>query len=170
MKLMKRWAVVWLVWMCAAFKVYGAEAEAGFSPAASEEALQRAEGDELAGEFITSTVRDEVNTVQINFHCIMPEGFNLGVFVEMLENGSGNMYRILATASNEYLGKMYVPEGAYTILDCYVDGDNTAEYPLSIPGDFVAEKGKTYLPECVLNDPESTRERMRSLPEHGGGV
>ena len=168
MKMMKRWAVVFFLYMSAVLRVYGAEAEAGSSLTADKVPLQQNEGDELAGEFITSTVKDEVNTVQINFHCIMPEGFNLGVCVEMLETGSGNMYRILATASNGYLGKMYVPEGAYTILDCYVDGDNTAEYPMSIPADFVAERGKTYLLECVLSDQGRARERMGSLTETGG--
>ena len=49
---------------------------------ATEEAVSpESEGDELENEVITSTEKDEVNTVQINFHAIMPEGFTKGVCI-----------------------------------------------------------------------------------------
>ncbi|HAG70009.1 MAG TPA: hypothetical protein DCL38_08550 [Lachnospiraceae bacterium] len=121
-------------------------------------------GDELYGEIITSTVKDEVNTVQINFHAIMPKGFTSGVCLEMLEDRSGRVYRILAASGNDYLGRMFVPEGAYTILDCYVEGDNTARYPMTIPSDFVAEQGKSYLLECVMSNLEEVEESGEFSP------
>ena len=79
--MMKRWVVVWL--MCLGFAVRVSAAEAGSSPdPATEEAVSpESEGDELENEVITSTEKDEVNTVQINFHAIMPEGFTKGVCI-----------------------------------------------------------------------------------------
>ncbi len=168
-RIMELWFAMGLLSMCAAFRVYGAELTGSVGSAlevASDS--ERSKGDGLDGEFITSTVKDEVNTVQINFHAIMPKDFPLGVCVEMLGNGSGKVYRILATNANDYMVRMYVPEGSYTILDCYVDGDNTAEYPMSIPSDFVAEKGKSYLLECAMSNLEEVEEKGRSFSEVDG--
>ena len=149
-----------LMLLSVTMRVYGAEAVSpGFG------SVDVNAGDGLCGDVITSTVHDEVNTVQVNFHSIMPEGFTLGTCVELYSAGTGNTYQILATSANEYLGKMYLPKGFYIVLDCYVVGDNISQYPLTIPADFTAEEGKTYLLECSLANAEGVSEKAAEVPE-----
>ena len=150
--MMKRWAVVLFVGIGiglsfgwgfgpGAVRMSAAELSEELDSASQESTAGDLTGDELAGEVITSTVKDEMNTVQINFHAIMPRDFGSGVCLEMLENKGGNIYRILATNVNDYLGKMFVPEGAYTILDCYVEGDNTANTKIEYEQESVSNNG-----------------------------
>ena len=108
--MMKRWAVVLFVGIGiglsfgwgfgpGAVRMSAAELSEELDSASQESTAGDLTGDELAGEVITSTVKDEMNTVQINFHAIMPRDFGSGVCLEMLENKGGNIYRVCESFS-----------------------------------------------------------------------
>ena len=47
---------------------------------------------------------------------------------------------------------MAVPAGKYRVINCYVDGDTTLSYPLTIPDDFVLEENQTLTVESTLKN------------------
>lgn len=100
--------------------------------------------------YITETVKDEINTAQLTFHCIMPDGFNLGVYAEIRNTNIGKSYQLLATSVNEYISRMYVPEGFYEIENIYVAGDTKNQYPMDIPESFLLYGDDMYTLETTL--------------------
>lgn len=107
------------------------------------------EGDGVE-EIITQTQKSEINNALVSFKAEVPEYFNLGAFVEIQNVEGGEIYRINATATNEYIGRMYVPGGAYQVINCAIDGDITQKYPLSKPDDFSVDNGSNAVLECRM--------------------
>ena len=93
---------------------------------------------------ITETDYSETNNAIVTFCCIMPDYFTLGTYVEIENEDTGDIYRITATASNDYIARMYIPPGSYRILMCGVYDDVTSEYPMETPDDFVIEYGANH--------------------------
>ena len=135
-------------------------AELGTTPAQNQ---QDTGGDEEAA-YITSTDKNEVNNVQINYHVIVPEGFTLGAFVDIENADSGETYHIISTAPNQYYGRMFVPEGSYHIANYGIVDDLTDKYPLEKPEDFTVEKNESHTIETTLiNYDEILTEANRRL-------
>lgn len=128
------------------------------------------EDTEIEGEedpydsYVTQSEKDEINSVQLTFRCIMPEGFNLGVYAELKNANTGTSYQLLATSANEYISRMYVPEGYYEIQNIYVAGDTKNQYPMDIPEGFFVYSGDMYtLSSTLLNYDEVMEEANRRL-------
>lgn len=189
---------------------------------------------------VTKTEKNDVNSAQVSFKAVVPEHFNLGVYVEIrrvgdcskdgnaggedvgtennkqttedsggivYEEGSytdeghdgiisgneedwiledetgerskssdyggegnegvnGYICRIMATAANEYIGRMFVPAGKYEIVECAVDGDMAMKYPMTVPEGFEVGKGGNAVLECTMVEFEEVQaeayERMNS--------
>lgn len=107
-----------------------------------------AEGDEL--DVITKTEKNEVNNCQISITGTMPEGFTLDFYIEFQNKSTNQVYRMTAYHSNDYIARMFVPEGNYYVNDCTVWNDNTGKFPLVIPEDFTATKNGNVVLETTL--------------------
>ena len=92
------------------------------------------------GDFIVKSSSSDYNCSHINFHCMIPDGFTHGVILELKNETDNQKFRFFATHSNRYSSHMAVPAGSYRVLNCYVDGDTTLSYPMSMPSDFRLEE------------------------------
>ena len=119
------------------------------------------------GDFIVKSSSSDYNCSQINFHCMIPDGFTHGVILELKNETDNQKFRLVATHSNKYSSHMAVPAGSYRVLNCYVDGDTTLSYPMSMPSDFRLEEKQTLTVESTLkNYAEIESEaKKRSNPE-----
>ena len=117
----------------------------------AEEAIQEQEevaedvpeGDGMADP-ITKTEKDETNTCQVSFKCDMPKGFNLGTYVQFMNTETSDVYQIIATASNDYSARMWVPAGDYAMLEIGVWDDGVGDYPMEQGEDFVLEENSNH--------------------------
>lgn len=151
-----------------------------------EEATEDTDADALLGEDdadteevyddytpITTTIHDEVNTVQLSIHCVMPEYFTLGVRMRIVNTDMDKMYEITATNANKYFGKLYIPAGNYTVASVMVDGDITNRYPMEYPEDFSVEDDSNHSIETTLVNFDEIQkeayERM-GLDENGNEI
>ena len=101
-------------------------------------------------EYITETEKNEENTVQITFHLTVPEGFEKGAFLDLMQLETGSVYRILATPSNAWFGRLFVPEGPYHVLNAGIAEDYSARYQLNKPLDFSVTAHSTKIIEVTL--------------------
>lgn len=106
-------------------------------------------GDETS-DYITSTEKNDTNSVQLNFHVDVPEGFTLGAYLDIENVDNGNTYHILSTAVNQYYGRMFVPEGSYHIVNVGIVDDITNQYPLLQVEDFTAKAKSSYTIKTTL--------------------
>ena len=126
------------------------------------------EGDGIE-EVITLTQKSEINNALVSFKAEVPEYFNLGAFVEIQNVEGGEIYRINATRANEYIGRMYIPDGDYQVINCAIDGDIAQQYPLSKPDDFGVEYGSNAVLECrMINFEEVEKEALARVSAKEG--
>lgn len=126
------------------------------------------EGDGVE-EIITQTQKSEINNALVSFKAEVPEYFNLGAFVEIQNVEGGEIYRINATAKNEYIGRMYIPDGDYQVINCAIDGDIAQQYPLSKPDDFSVDNRSNAVLECrMLNFEEVEKEAQARVSAKEG--
>lgn len=120
-----------------------------FEEAATEVEPELSSVDE--NNYITSTKKSDENNVQITFHCTIPEGFTLGAYVDLEHEETGNVYRILATSTNQYYGRMFVPNGQYHVLAIGIAGDDSSKYPMIKPDDFYVNTHSAYTLESTFS-------------------
>ena len=157
----------------------GGKCEAAEASNVDEEILSQPQNDQVDGSepydweagdgqemIVTKTEKNDVNSAQVSFKAVVPEHFNLGVYVEIRRVGDGSdvgdtgeeeygdangcIYRIMATATNEYIGRMFVPAGKYEIVECAVDGDVAMKYPMTVPEGFEVGEGGNAVLECTM--------------------
>ncbi len=104
------------------------------------------------GDYIVKSSRSDYNCSQISFHCMIPDGFTHGIILEVKNEREDLKFRFVATRPNNYSCHMAVPAGKYRVINCYVDGDTTLSYPLTIPDDFVLEENQTLTVESTLKN------------------
>lgn len=115
------------------------------------------DADEL-GSFIVESKKNSYNTAQLNFACTIPDGFNLGVILELENETEGLKFRLISTHSNEYVSRLFVPPGNYRVLNCYVEGDTKLQYPMQMPDDFVIRDSESYTVNSTLINYDEIKE------------
>ncbi len=117
-------------------------------------------------EAITETTKSSENNAQINFSCRIPEYFTLGAYIELQNEDTGKIYRIFATSNNEYIGRMFVPDGKYHVMICGIWEDNTSKYPMTQPNDFeIEENGVITVESTLVNYDDIEAEAKRRMEE-----
>ena len=104
------------------------------------------------GEFVVESSKSDFNCSQLNVSCVIPDGFTLGVILEIENETEGLKFRLVSTATNGYSTRMHVPAGSYHVLNCYVDGDSAMDYPMSLPNDFTLDKNQVLTLESTLRN------------------
>ena len=61
---------------------------------------------------------------------------------------------LIATASNNYNSRIYVPAGEYEISECGILNDSANEYPMIKPADFTVAANDFHLIESTLSNYE----------------
>ena len=99
----------------------------------------------------------------------MPEYFNLASFVQIMNVETNKTYQIIATYSNTFLARMYVPAGEYVVLRCGIYDDGINEYPMTQPEGFIVEENDNHTIESTLVNydeiAEEAKRRMENKPE-----
>ena len=120
--------------------------------------------DWMSAEPIVSTTKDEVNNSQLVFSCVMPEYFNLGAYVEMVNRETGDLYRMIATAKNRYKNVMFLPEGSYMVVSVGIVGDDMGTYPMVPVEDFeLTENSMTEISSTLMNFDEIQKEAYKRM-------
>lgn len=99
----------------------------------------------------------------------MPENFNLASYVTIYNKESEDLYRLIATASNNYNSRIYVPAGDYEISECGILNDSANKYPMVKPADFTVAANDFHLIESTLVNYETieseAERRMSGIKE-----
>lgn len=101
---------------------------------ATEQEIQYSEGSE---EYIypNETAPNELNTCQIIFNGVIPEGM-VNAYVIAMNMETETMYQVPLTIQNDYVERLYVPAGSYRIVEMSFYDDNVAKYPFNPVDDF----------------------------------
>lgn len=104
----------------------------------------------------TDTVYSDSTPCQVNCKALIPDGFNLSCIVNLMRwdaEEDSNDYQVVLYSTNDYAGRIYLPEGTYKVW-VQIAEDNTSKYPFLFPEEIEVKKDEVFLLEAQLENYE----------------